>query len=374
MRKKCATLMSFALGLGIGAARADFKYTESAKMTGGMMGGMMKMAGAFSKQAREPMVSTISVKGRRLRTEYSDGKVHLIDLDGRRIIDLDTQKRTYSVVTFDEMRAAIQDAQEKAKKQAHEKGGENANVKVVPKIQVTPTGNTRVILDQPAKEVKVRLDMEVQSDDPKQQGQTASYWFTSDAWVAPGVKGHEEVTKFYERMAKELNWVPGAMLGGNPEMANAMVEFRKNTSAMEGFPLVQNTSFGFGVPGQPATAGGGSQPPATTIEPQPSQSSQAAATPGGAAAKAIGGVLGGFGGFGKKKKKEPATQESSSASAAPGSSQPATTGASNSASLMDMTVEVTSFSNDALDASLFEIPAGYTQVQGDSARMLGGRR
>jgi hypothetical protein len=32
-------------------------------------------------------------------------------------------------------------------------------------------------------------------------------------------------------------------------------------------------------------------------------------------------------------------------------------------SLMEMTIEVTSFSNTQLDASLFEIPAGFTRVQ-----------
>jgi hypothetical protein len=35
--------------------------------------------------------------------------------------------------------------------------------------------------------------------------------------------------------------------------------------------------------------------------------------------------------------------------------------------MMDMTIEVTSYSKDSLDASLFDAPAGYAQVQPDAS-------
>jgi hypothetical protein len=57
-----------------------------------------------------------------------------------------------------------------------------------------------------------------------------------------------------------------------------------------------------------------------------------------------------LGGFGKKNKNDSAQQGSSSAG------QP-------SASLMDMMTEVTAVSNSSVDASLFEIPSGYKQVE-----------
>jgi hypothetical protein len=41
---------------------------------------------------------------------------------------------------------------------------------------------------------------------------------------------------------------------------------------------------------------------------------------------------------------------------------------------MDMMVEVTSFSSNSLDSALFDVPAGYTQVQKDPDEMFGGRR
>ena len=44
--------------VGWATGRADFKCTRSSKMTGGALAGMMKAAGVFSKQAREPVVTT----------------------------------------------------------------------------------------------------------------------------------------------------------------------------------------------------------------------------------------------------------------------------------------------------------------------------
>ncbi len=368
MKTRIASLVVAALAIGVGVSRADFKYSESAKITGGAMAGMMKMVGAFSKQAREPVVSTTSVKGNRLRREQPEGRVEIIDLDGRRIISLDTQKQTYTVVSFDDMRAALEREREKAQKQSRKS---EANVKVVPKLQVTPTENTKVILNQTTHEVKVRLDMEMQAQDAQQQKQSASYSLSSDSWVAPSVKGYEELNQFYLKMSKELNWLPGAAFGANPQMADAMAELRKNLSEIKGFPLLQYTSFGIEGMGQAGastasaqqSSGGGSQT---------SQSTQSAPeiNPGGAIAKGIGGM---FGGFGKKKKKEEQQQpqQSQQPQQTQQPQQPPTT---STGSLMDMTVEVTSYSNGPLDSSLFEIPAGYTQVQGDGDKMLQGRR
>ena len=45
---------------------ADFTYQETSTITGGMMMSMMSVAGVFSKQAREPIQSTIAVKGDRM--------------------------------------------------------------------------------------------------------------------------------------------------------------------------------------------------------------------------------------------------------------------------------------------------------------------
>ena len=94
------------------SAHADFSYEQTSKITGGMMAGMMKFAGAFSKQAREPIQTTVSVKGDRLSTA-SAHHINIIDLNAETMTDVDLDKKTYAVITFAEFSRAMQQMSEK---------------------------------------------------------------------------------------------------------------------------------------------------------------------------------------------------------------------------------------------------------------------
>jgi hypothetical protein len=320
---------------------ADVQYTETSKVTGGAMAGAMKFAGVFSKDAKQVTqgtTSTISLKGNKMRRESSLGQAEIIDLDKRQITHLDLKNKTYSTMTFDEMKAQLEEARKKAaEQQAKQHKEKQADVKLTPKIQITPGTETKKVLNYTAKEVKTRIEMEMQSTDPKTQGQTATMWMNSDAYVAP-VKGEEELKRFYVRMAKELDWVPGAVFGGNPQMSPAIVEYNKSAATMNGMPLLTYMSMGMGA--GPA----GAQQPASQATPEKKESS------GNVVSKGLGGMLS----MGRKKKKDDSEQEQSKDSSAP---------AGAAGSLMDMTVEVTSFSTSAVDSGLFTVPADFKQVQ-----------
>jgi len=313
---------------------ADFQYTETTKITGGAAAGAMKFAGVFSKDARQATqgsTSTISFKGNKMRREDSMGQIEIIDLDGRRITQIDTRKKTYSTITFDEMKARMEDARKKAAaEQAKRNKEQPSQVKISPKVTITPGTGSKKLLDYTAKEMKVRVDMEMTSDDPKAKGQAANMWVDSDSYIAP-VKGYDEVKHFYQRMAKEMDWVPGAMMGANAQIAPAMVEYRKSATALNGMPLFSLVSVGMaGQPGAPQQA---------SHEDQKSSGNP---------------ITGGIGGlFGKKKKKDDAAQDDSS------NSKPSGT----PGSLMDTSTEVTSVSTSAVDANLFKVPEGYKQVE-----------
>jgi hypothetical protein len=310
---------------------ADFQYTETTKITGGAAAGAMKFVGVFSKDARQATqgtTSTISFKGNKMRREDSLGQVEIIDLDGRRITQIDTKKKTYSTITFDEMKARMEEARKKAAaEQAKRNKEQPSQVKIVPKVTITPGTGSKKLLDYNAKETKMRVDMEMTSDDPKAKGQTANMWVDSDSYIAP-VKGYDEVKHFYQRMAKELDWLPGTMMGGNTQIAPAMVEYRKSATALNGMPLLSMVSVG--MAGQPGAA---------------QQTSRDDQKSSGNPISSIGGL------FGKKKKKDDAAQDDKSTpSGTPGS-------------LMDTSTEVTSVSTSAVDANLFKIPDGYKQVE-----------
>ena len=363
MKRTANVVLAASSLLAATLCHADFKYTQQSQVTGGSLVSMTKTLGVFSKNARqvtEPQLSTTMVKGGRLRQEHADGTVEIIDLEGKRFINIDTTKKTYTTMTFDEFKAAMQRAQERAKEEQAkqtEKHPEAANVKIVPKLHSEETGATKTILNLPAKEMKWRLDMEMQSTDPnaqaQPQAQSATMTLNSDSWIAESVPGYDEMQQFYIKMAKELNWLPGtmgSMAGMNSQMGSAMDEFRKNAIKVKGMPLLTYVSMGMGVTG----ASGDQTAQTNTQQPAPAQqtsdsSSSVPTNTKDAISKGIGNMLGGFG---KKKK-----QQDQQASADAGPSQPASPN-----SLMDTTTQVMSYSSDALDKNLFDIPAGYLQV------------
>lgn len=364
---KIKAILLFVVGFGVGIGHADFQYTQSSKITGGALVNMTKALGVFSKNARQvtdPQVSTIMLKNNMLRTEHADGSIEIIDAEDKRFINIDPAKKTYSSMTFDEFKNALQRTQERAKEeQAKElsKHPEAANVKITPKIDMQETGASRTVLNLPAKEVKMKIEMLIESSDPKAQekAQSAAITVNSDSWIAASVAGYSEVREFYLKLAKELDWLPGTMgsmagMNMNPQMGPAMEEFRKSAVKLQGMPLLQTMSLGMGAQGQQGQAPQAQQPTQQSQDSQP-------ASPREALSKSLGGM------FGRKKKQQDQDNSNNSGGA---SAQPA----ASSGSLMDMQTEVTSYSSNSLDKTLFEIPAGFTQVQRDPNEMMGGRK
>ena len=143
---------------------ADFSYEQSTKVTGGMMAGMMKFAGAFSKQAREPMQSTVAVKGNRMLHGSKD-RASVIDLDSETITEINYQKKTYSVMTFAEMKQAMEQAMQRMKdapkqpQQPQESQQQKPDVKTEFNLDLKETGQTKEIagLQAPLRHGRITL-------------------------------------------------------------------------------------------------------------------------------------------------------------------------------------------------------------------------
>jgi hypothetical protein len=71
--------------------------------------------------------------------------------------------------------------------------------------------------------------------------------------------------------------------------------------------------------------------------------------------------LGGL--FGKKKKQDDAADQNSKNPPPP----------STPGSLIEMTIEVNSFSDGSLDSGLFDVPAGFTRVTENPDQLIGGK-
>jgi len=341
-----------------GLSHADFKYSEKSQITGGAMVGMVKMAGIFSKDAKaslQPTTRTVAVQGGKMRTEESDGTVQIIDLEGRRFINIDPKTQTYSIVTFDEMKKAMAqkqaEMQEKMKEEQakHPTANQQAHLKITPKLESTETGATKDILGVQTKELKATVEMVMESTDPKTQGQQLSTVIHSDQWIAPDVAGYHEIRDFYLKMAKEMDWVPGQVAGtmANSNIQLSLTELKKsNLAHIAGMPMLSYTSMTMGANGANPNAAAAQQPPPPQPQSQP-QDNSIPTNPSAAMMKGLGGM------FGHKKDK--------SADSGSGSTTPTANPASTPGSMMDMQTEVTAYSSSPLDAGLFGPPAGYTQ-------------
>lgn len=358
MRLRSILAIAAVTVLAAGTSRADFKYTQQSKVTGGMLAGVTKTLGVFSKSARqatEPQSSTTMIHGNRMRTERTES-IEIIDLDGKRFIHIDPTKKTYWVQTFDQLKQQIEQAKEKAKEEQAKAAAKHDNastVTMVPKFDFQATGQTRNVIDIPAKEMKMRVDMTYKSTDPKTEADleksNAATWMTGDAWYGE-VPGYDEVRQFNLKLAKELDWLPGSIGISNSQVSAAADEFRKSSIKMDGMPLLMYSSMGMSATGQAAQGSAGqTQPP-----PQPSSTDNSTPTnPRDAVAKSLGGFF--------KKKQQQNDSANASAAAPAGNVPPPPPPVAGS--MMDVTTQVTSYSKDSLDASLFDVPAGYTLVQ-----------
>jgi hypothetical protein len=276
-------------------------------------------------------------------------RASVIDLDNETITEINFQKKTYSVMTFAEMKQAMEDAMQRVKnapQQPQQQQGEKPDVKTDFKVDIKNTGQTKEIAGLQAKEMI--LTMQIEGTDQK-TGNKGAMVVTSDMWLAKKISGYDEVRDFHRKMAQKMAWTPDSMgaLMGRPDMARAMDNMRKEGAKMDGIPVLTVMKMSGAAEGQAQTDGSDKQ-----AAPPQQSSEQTKAKPD------LGSVLGGrFGGFGRKKKQDDSAQSSS----APASTE----NASASGILMETTTESSGFSNAAVDAAKFSAPAGFKKVDAE---------
>ena len=336
--------------LATSAMRADFTYEETSKITGGAIVGMMKFAGAFSKDARranEPTNSTIAIKGNRMirKSQYN---ASITDLDAETITTINFDKKTYSTMTFAQMRQAMDDMM----KQMDKSKSNVSDMKF--DIKIKDTGATKNINGIPTHEMIMTMTME--GTDQK-SGARGGMDITTDSWIAPKVAGYEEVREFYRRMAEKLGWVPGA--GGmlnRPDIAKGMAEIYKEGSKLDGIPVLQVVRMGGNAEAMAQNGEGSSGD-----KPRQTSSSSSSSAPPTSVGGALGSALGGRFGLGGRKKSQEQQQQPADSSSSSGSA---------AGSLMEMTMELTNYSSAPVDAGMFSVPSGFKQVEPE----IGNRR
>lgn len=356
-------------------AYADVSYQETTQITGGSLQGMLKLAGAFSSQAKQanaPTTSTVALHGNRM-VRSNPHTTEIIDLDQQAMTFIDHDKHTYSVVTFQQMQQAMADAAAKAKAQTKTSSDSNTSTDAQMSFNahVSANGTTRNIDGRDAKEALLTITMITNANDGSNaKGGMAA---TSEMWLVQDVPGQEELRAFSQRMAKELSVDTSAsqmsgLLSAQPGGAQALAELKKEAAKMSGMPVLQVTRVGVSADGQPL--------------PAPSVAPMAQGKSGDSGAGKVTGEI--ATGTGTQVASDQVNKLGSFGRALGGSSMGAlmrhkpsassntpTLASDNSATagvLLESQTETGNFSTAPVDPSSFQIPAGYKQVTSPMAR------
>ena len=111
LSKRFALLLALALPITLYAS--DYTYQETTQLTGGSLLHMMKSVGMYSVPRRANAATPSSPPSTSKTTAWptsSPDSIEIIDLDKETITNIDVQKKTYTVMTFEQMKQAMANA------------------------------------------------------------------------------------------------------------------------------------------------------------------------------------------------------------------------------------------------------------------------
>jgi hypothetical protein len=255
----CCSVALSLVAVGAGAAQAEVKTRNKSQVKfEGMLGRMMGMFAG--KAVREGIVSTSAVKGDRMVT-LNDSTGRIVDLAEEKVYELDLKKKSYTVVTFAELRQQLKEAQEKAQRDAEkaakeeagrEKEKEKEADKKAPEMDVEfdvkETGERKAIAGYDAREVVMTITVHEKGRTIEDRG---GLIVTSDMWLGPEIPAMRELAEFQLRYWKAIApEAPGmspeqlaAVVAMYPLVKQAMDRLNREQVNMKGTPLLTVTTF-----------------------------------------------------------------------------------------------------------------------------------
>ena len=304
---------------------ADASYQSTTQMTGGALQDQLKSNPFTARLMKDRFapVSTITMVHGNQKVVVNKDSTEIIDLDRETITRIDTAKKTYTVATFAQMREAMANMSkrmEQAQRPAQQAAPPKTDLQTTFEVSVKNTGATKVVNGLNTAEQVITLQMHVTDPNASASagGNTATFVVTTDAWIAPERPEVKEVQDFDLRMGQKM------MAGADMSAFTARASANSNAGMAALF---------------------GSHPGSAEAMAQMAKEMA-------------------------KLKGTRVMEVTTMGAGAPGSAQgtggaPTTAGAP----LMQMTLQKSNFSREAIPSSVFEVPSGYKKVDSPYERM-----
>ena len=203
-------LLSATLGA---ALQPDLKYTTVNRV---QLGGMLGKAAGFMARlgGGDGFTETMYLKGDYMRTDDDESSTSMIvDLNADRYVYLDHKRKTYHVLTFDQLRQQLDTALQEAQAgdmntdaaPQEETAASNTDVKFA--FDVNRTGQHERIRGHASERVLMTFTAEATNTaeaDSEEQGIDGTMVIAMELWMSKDVPGHDEVQDFHQRMAAHL--------------------------------------------------------------------------------------------------------------------------------------------------------------------------
>jgi len=295
-------------------------------------------------------------------------RVEIVRLDKQLMWAIDTEKKTYTEITFAEMRQAMEkgvaDAKKEMAKPENQKAAKDGqqNVQVDYKVDVQRTGKKDKVNGFAAEQVIVTITAIPKNKDT---GETAGeYTIKIDEWLATDLPGQGETLAFYKKFAEEMGVDAQLqqMAGAMRQYADAFKHAGEKMKDLKGYPVHSVTTLALGPELTPEQKAEQEKARAQAEKDRAAQSQKreekedAEANAGAASSLAHGNVGGALGGLlGRKVTKT--TEKSVEQSAKPSSGSTS----EGSGVAFTVTTDLLACTTGSSGAS-FDVPAGYKKV------------
>ncbi|HEU5162511.1 MAG TPA: hypothetical protein VFV54_05160, partial [Thermoanaerobaculia bacterium] len=269
VRISLLSLLILSLSIPAAFAHATVEQRTTMKL-GGFLGRVQNLFGA-GRSAKDGIDTLTVVKGDR-RVNRTADMAEIVDLKEEKIYSLNAKNKSYTVMTFAELRKQFEDAMKDAEKnKGQESGGKPTGPEYTIDVDVKETGAKETINGYATRQVIVTVSAHEKGKKLEESGGGV---LTADLWVGPEVAALDEVASFERRYLQKLY---GDVLGGmdfrslamltamSPGFGDAMKKFQEKSASLKGTPIRSTITYE-SVAG-PAGAKGEEQESGSTLDP-----------------------------------------------------------------------------------------------------------